>query len=442
MIKFIFILRFILMILMFNRIIIFFYNLCFIVTFILIFFFMYKDILWINISLFFGCEYYSILLIILSLWIVGLICISLGGERGRSIKLIVFIVLIVVLIGFFTSLDIIIFYLFFEISMIPTFFLIIYWGLNYERVSAAYYLMVYILIISFPILIFLINIYKDVIRFKFTLLVEIIILYNFNLGGYLIIYGAFFIKMPIYIFHVWLPKAHVEAPVYGSIILAGVLLKIGGYGLIRFLIIFVKRRLKYNYLIFRLRLVGRVIIGLRCLIQVDIKRLVAYSSVVHINIIIRAILTLFKLGFFGGYIMIVAHGLCSSGLFYIVDLYYKRIGRRLIVLRKGILSKMPSLAFWWFVLCSINFSFPVSLNFVREIFILSVILNWDIIILVYLIIVCFFRCAYSLYLFSYVQHGQCSQYMYFRDNYQKEFIIIIIHSWPLVILLLNLIIFI
>jgi len=442
MIKFILILRFILMILIFDRIIIFFYNLCFIVTFILIFFFIYKDILWINISLFFGCEYYSILLIILSLWIVGLICMSLGGEEGRGIKLIVFMVLIVVLIGFFTSLDIIIFYLFFEISMIPTFFLIIYWGLNYERISAAYYLMIYILIISFPILIFLINIYKDVIRFKFTLLAERLIFYNFNLGGYLIIYGAFFIKIPIYIFHVWLPKAHVEAPVYGSIILAGVLLKIGGYGLIRFLIIFVKRRLKYNYLIFRLRLVGRVIVRLRCLIQVDIKRLVAYSSVVHINIILRAILTLFKLGFFGGYIMIVAHGLCSSGLFYIVDLYYKRIGSRLIVLRKGILSKIPSLAFWWFVLCSINFSFPISLNFVREIFILSVILNWDIIILCYLIIVCFFRCAYSLYLFSYVQHGQCSQYIYFRGNYQKEFIIIIIHSWPLVILLLNLIIFI
>lgn len=446
MIKFLIIIRLIMVILILNNcFIIFFYNLCFIIAFLLIFMYNYKDILWINISLWGGCEYYSIWLIILILWIIGLIFLRLRSlireGRGVIIKMVVFIRLAIVLLGFFISLDIILFYLFFEISMIPTFFLIIYWGLNYERVRAAYYLIIYILIISFPILIYLLYIYKMALTFKFTLLIEIIMIYNFNLCTYLIIYGAFFIKIPIYIFHVWLPKAHVEAPVYGSIILAGVLLKIGGYGLIRFLIIFVKRRLKFNYIIFSLSMVGRVLVGISCIIQVDIKRLVAYSSVVHINMIIRAILTLFKLGFIGGYVIIIAHGLCSSALFYMVDLYYRRVGSRLIVLRKGILNKLPSLAFWWFILCSINFSFPISLNFVREIFILRVILNWDIIIIIYLIVVCFFRCAYSLYLFSYVQHG----IIVMRDqnfiiNLVKEFIILIIHRWPLVLLLLNLLI--
>lgn len=432
---------FIRLILIFYNLIIFFYNLCFIIAFIFIFVYIYKDILWINLSLWIGCEYYSIWLIILRLWVIGLIFLRLEeGVKNNSIKIRVFMGLIIILIIFFMSIDIILFYFFFEIRIIPTFFLIIYWGLNYERLRAAYYLIIYILIISFPILIFLLNIFKNSLTFKFTLLNEIIIIYRFNIGGYLVIYGAFFIKIPIYIFHIWLPKAHVEAPVYGSIILAGVLLKIGGYGLIRFLMIFIKRSLKFNYLIFSLRIVGAILIRINCIIQVDIKRLVAYSSVVHINIIIGAILTLFKLGFIGGYVIIIAHGLCSSGLFYLVDLYYKRIGRRLIVFRKGIISKLPSLALWWFILCSINFSFPISLNFIREIFILRVILNWEIIILIYLIVVCFFRCAYSLYLFSYVQHGGRIENQNFIINLIKEFIILIIHRWPLGVLLLNLLI--
>lgn len=441
MIKFLGILIFIRLILIFYNLIIFFYNLCFVIAFIIIFIYIYKDILWINLFLWIGCEYYSIWLIILRLWIIGLIFLSLGDtKKNNSIKIGVFISLIIVLLIFFISIDIILFYFFFEVRIIPTFFLIIYWGLNYERLRAAYYLIIYILIISFPILVFLLNIFKSSLTFKFILLNEIIIIYRFNLGGYLVIYGAFFIKIPIYIFHVWLPKAHVEAPVYGSIILAGVLLKIGGYGLIRFLIIFIKRSLKFNYLIFSIRIVGAVLIRINCIIQVDMKSLVAYSSVVHINIIIGSILTLFKLGFMGGYVIIIAHGLCSSGLFYIVDLYYKRIGRRLIVFRKGIIRKLPSLVFWWFILCSINFSFPISLNFIREIFILRVILNWDIIILIYLIIVCFFRCAYSLYLFSYVQHGGRVESQNFIIGFIKEFIVLIIHSWPLGALLLNLLI--
>jgi len=149
--------------------------------------------------------------------------------------------------------------------------------------------------------------------------------------------------MPIYILHIWLPKAHVEAPVYGSIILAGVLLKIGRYGLIRFIELLVCR-INYNYLIFSVSIIGRVIIGINCLVQIDIKRLVAYSSVVHINLILCSLLTLFKMGFISRYIIIISHGLCSSGLFYMVNIYYSRSIRRLLVLNKGIISKLPGLS--------------------------------------------------------------------------------------------------
>ena len=174
-----------------------------------------------------------------------------------------------------------------------------------------------------------------------------------------------------------MPKAHVEAPVYGSMILAGVLLKIGRYGLIRLIKLFVKSRRVYRYQIFRLGVRGMFLVRLVCLVQVDMKRLVAYSSVVHINIILCAFITLFKLGVNGSYVIIISHGLCSSGLFYMVNLFYRRTKRRLLILNKGLLGKLISLIFWWFILCVANMSFPFSLNFFREILIIIVILSWD-----------------------------------------------------------------
>lgn len=135
----------------------------------------------------------------------------------------------------------------------------------------------------------------------------------------------------------------MEAPVYGSIILAGVLLKIGRYGLIRMLEIFIKSRVKYNYLIFRIGIIGRILVGVVCLVQVDMKRLVAYSSVVHINLILCSIITLFNLGFLRRYIIIISHGLCSSGLFYIVNIYYRRTMSRLLILNKGLIRKLSIL---------------------------------------------------------------------------------------------------
>lgn len=111
----------------------------------------------------------------------------------------------------------------------------------------------------------------------------------------------------------------------------------------RFLKIFINKRVKFNYEVFSLCIVGSVIISLVCLVQIDIKRLVAYSSVVHINLLICSILTLMKLGFIRAYIIIISHGLCSSGLFFIVNLYYERTHRRLIFMNKGMLNLLPSL---------------------------------------------------------------------------------------------------
>lgn len=407
--------------------------------------FMFKDLrLWVNIRIGLRVNCYSFYLVILRVWIIGLMYIRFDYYyKEVKYQIIIFLVLLIVLVLFFLSMDLIIFYLIFEIRIIPTFMLIIYWGRNPERLNAVYYLIMYILVISFPFLILLFWIYISIKTFKFMSLEIILEKYILGWFYYFIIFFPFYIKIPIYLFHLWLPKAHVEAPVYGSIVLAGVLLKIGRYGLVRLIKMLVKRRLVYRYQIFRVSVVGSLVIRIVCLVQIDMKRLVAYSSVVHINIIICAFITIFKLGVWGRYIIIISHGLCSSGLFYIVNLYYSRTKRRLLVLNKGLGNKLGGFIIWWFILCVANISFPFSINFFREIYILIVILNWDRYIYLYIMFICFLSGAYSLYLYSYVQHGRGGFHEYiFNFGFRKEFIVLILHIYPLSIILLNLLIFI
>lgn len=441
MIKFTLIILFINFIIKLNKITIFYYNLCYIVRLFIILSFIYKDTDWFNISAEWGCNTYSISLIALTMWITGLIFICLNFKEN-PLKLSIFIIILIILIIFFTSIDLILFYLTFEISLIPTFFLIIYWGKNPERLRASFYIMIYILLISFPLLVYIFDIYLYRLTTKFLILTKTIINYELRLWKFLIIYTAFLIKIPIYIFHIWLPKAHVEAPVYGSIILAGVLLKIGRYGLIRLIEILYRTTIKYRYLIIRIGVVGATLTSLTCLTQIDIKRMVAYSSVVHINLILCRLITLYKTRILGRYIIIVAHGLCSSGIFYIVNILYDRSNRRLLFLNKGSLRNIPAITIWWFIFCIANFSFPLSLNFIGEIIILMTILNWNILTLVYLILIRFFRAAYSLYLFSYTYHGSTPYYESRASSPTlKEYIVLIMHLFPLLGLLLNLTIF-
>jgi len=393
---------------------------------------------------YFGTDKYSFYIILLSTWVVGLMFISLIRELrvdSLSNKIFVFNVVLSVLVRFFRTNNLLLIYLFFEIRLIPTFIVVLYWGNNWERLEASFYLLMYMMFISLPLLFYIIILSIKNYNLDFNL----IIYYNseisciFGRWDFLILFGAFFIKLPIYLFHVWLPKAHVEAPVYGSILLAAILLKLGEYGLIRLRRIFIYSCIEYSDFIVRLGFVGALYVSLYCLVQVDIKIIVAYSSVVHINFIIASLFSLLKVGVIRAVVVMISHGLCSSGLFYIVNIFYTRSNSRLIIINKGYINIIPTIIMWWFFLCVSNFSYPFSLNFLGEIIIIIVFLGWCSVLIVIVRIICFFRGAYSLYLFSIVSHGEYFSMSNSRVNegILIEHLSLLIHYIPLIMLLVN-----
>ena len=350
-------------------------------------------------------------LILLSIWISCLIYISrqfvyLTNNNYKFFLFFVLALCFVLLVSFSVN-NILFFYFMFEVSLVPTLILVIGWGYQPERLQAGIYLIIYTITASLPLLVSLIYIYN----FSGSLYMY------FNLASVLHISGirglwwfitimAFIVKIPIYLTHLWLPKAHVEAPVAGSIILAAVLLKLGSYGLLRIRSLVLWSNSFVISMFVSISMWGACITRFICMRQNDIKSLIAYSSVGHIGLLIRGIMSSQVWGWYGSIIIMIAHGLVSSGLFSIGNITYENTSTRRLYLTKGLLSIMPVMSIFWFVFSAINIACPPSINLLGEIMLLSSILSVSFSIRVLIAISRFIAACYSLYLYTCIHHGQ------------------------------------
>nr|BCO16434.1 NADH dehydrogenase subunit 4 [Cyrtodactylus louisiadensis] len=380
-------------------------------------------------------------LIILSAWLLPLMIMASQhhmtiepNNRKRSF-LMTCATLQTTLIMTFSAMDLTMFYIMFEATLVPTLILITRWGNQAERVTAGIYFLFYTLFGSLPLLAATMMLYNTS-HTSFTLMTLTPYQASTNIL-WLACTLALLIKMPLYGTHLWLPKAHVEAPIAGSMILAAVLLKLGGYGLIRITPMLSTMTQKMYYPFIVLSLWGMVMTSLICLRQNDLKSIIAYSSVSHMGLVIAATLIQTPMSIRGAMLLMIAHGLTSSTLFCLANTNYERMHTRTLMLTRGLQLMLPLMTTWWLLITLMNMALPPSINLMGELLIITSMFNWSTMTIILTGATTLLTATYSLYIFITTQHNKTPPDHTTSPTHTREHLLMTTHLAPLLLLIIN-----
>ena len=380
------------------------------------------------VDMFVNVDYFSFLLLFVTL-VIFFMCFF--SENFSYLSFFTLCIIIFLLLVRFSVMNYLLFFFCFEFVFILIFFFLLLKGSSIERLQASFYMFFYTMVFSLPFLVGLCILQNIGFSRFFSLYFS-----SFDSFIVFFLFFVFLVKMPLYGLHLWLPKAHVQASVRGSILLAGVLLKLGGYGIFRFF--FMLDNFSFNRFllpfIFYLSLYGGLLVRITCVRQRDLKILIAYSSVVHMSVSFLGLLRFSRTGVLGCLLILIRHGFISPLIFYLITYMYTINSSRRLFLIKGVIFLCPMYCFFWFIRCSLNLSLPPFISFISELYIFRRMGMLDFLSLFFIFLLLFFSGVYCIFCYSIPSHGSYFFMNFYRFSLMKMFlrffIIIFVFIYP------------
>lgn len=387
--------------------------------------------LWIpnmNINFTVGIDGISLFFIILTTLLIFLCLLASWNSIHTNLKeyLICFLIMEFFLIGVFCILDLLLFYIFFESVLIPMYLIVGVWGSRERKIRAAYFFFLYTLLGSVLMLLGILYLYYQVGTTDYEILVTTFLTLKEQKFLWLAFFASFATKVPMVPVHIWLPEAHVEAPTSGSVILAGVLLKLGTYGLIRFSFpLFPEASYFFTPLVFSIAVTGIIYTSFTAIRQTDFKRIIAYTSVAHMNLVIVGMFSFNSISLEGALLQSISHGFVASALFLIIGVVYERHHTRMVKYYGGLVHVMPIYIFIFLFFTMANIGLPGTGSFIGEFLILIGAYQLNTTITFFSATGMVLGGCYSLWLFNRIAYGNLkSQYLVaFIDINKREFLV-------------------